>query len=293
MRIKDAIEKGRNLLIENNIEDSFIIVRQLLCKTLKVDKQYLIINDNKEIKKEEYELFMNYIEQIKKGMPLQYITNKQEFMRINFYVDKNVLIPQPDTEILVENVLKICENIKKQKEENKEEVRVLDLCTGSGAIAISLDSILKEKNINASVYASDISNEALEVAKKNNNLNNTNVKFINSNLFENIIEKEFDIIVSNPPYIRTDVIENELSKQVKEEPILALDGGIDGLDFYRKIISKANNFFNNSGYLCLEIGYDQKKEVINLLKENKEYIEIKAIKDLSNNDRCIIAKIKL
>ena len=293
MRIKDVIEKGRNLLIENNIEDSFIIARQLLCKTLKVDKQYLIINDDKEIKKEEYELFMNYIEQIKKGMPLQYITNKQEFMRINFYVDKNVLIPQPDTEILVENVLKICENIKKQKEENKEEVRVLDLCTGSGAIAISLDSILKEKNINASVYASDISNEALEVAKKNNNLNNTNVKFINSNLFENIIEKEFDIIVSNPPYIRTDVIENELSKQVKEEPILALDGGIDGLDFYRKIISKANNFFNNSGYLCLEIGYDQKKEVINLLKENKEYIEIKAIKDLSNNDRCIIAKIKL
>ena len=293
MRIKDVIEKGRNLLIENNIEDSFIIIRQLLCKTLKVDKQYLIINDDKEIKKEEYELFMNYIEQIKKGMPLQYITNKQEFMRINFYVDKNVLIPQPDTEILVENVLKICENIKKQKEENKEEVRVLDLCTGSGAIAISLDSILKEKNINASVYASDISNEALEVAKKNNNLNNTNVKFINSNLFENIIEKEFDIIVSNPPYIRTDVIENELSKQVKEEPILALDGGIDGLDFYRKIISKANNFFNNSGYLCLEIGYDQKKEVINLLKENKEYIEIKAIKDLSNNDRCIIAKIKL
>lgn len=297
MKIKEIIEKGRNILIKNNVEDSFIIVRQLLCKTLNVDKQYLVINDNEDVEKEKYELFNNYIEQIIKGMPLQYITNKQEFMGIEFYVNKNVLIPQPDTEILVENVLKICENIKETKEINKEEckekVKILDLCTGSGAIAISLDSILEGKNINANIYASDISNEALEVAMKNNNLNNTNIKFINSNLFENIKEKNFDIIVSNPPYIRTDVIENELSKQVKEEPIIALDGGIDGLDFYRKIISKAKTFLNNSGYLCLEIGYDQKKEVIDLLKENKEYTEIKVIKDLSNNDRCIIAKMKL
>ena len=127
------------------------------------------------------------------------------------------------------------------------------------------------------------------VAKNNNEKNNTNVRFIESNLFENIQEQKFNIIVSNPPYIRSDVI-NKLSKQVQNEPHLALDGGEDGLKFYKKIIEQACNYIEN-GYLILEIGYDQKEDVENLLKENKNYSEIKTIQDLSGNDRCVIAKV--
>ena len=188
------------------------------------------------------------------------------------------------------------------------------MCTGSGAIAISLDKILnknsEENNAeklkeeycncnkktvknqkcgNAIIFASDISSNALEVAKKNNESNGTNVKFVLSDLFENIEENKFNIIVSNPPYIRTDVIK-ELSRQVKHEPQIALDGGEDGLDFYRNIINEAPKYLNINGYLCLEIGFDQKESVINILKNTEKYCNIKAVKDLSGNDRCIIAQ---
>ena len=142
------------------------------------------------------------------------------------------------------------------------------------------------RNWNQKIFASDISLKALEVAKKNNAKNNTNVQFILSDLFQNIDEK-FDIIVSNPPYIKTKVI-NTLSKQVQNEPKLALDGGEDGLDIYRKIINQALAYLN--GYLCLEIGFDQKNEVTSLIKENKDYENIEQIKDFSGNDRCIICK---
>ena len=282
MKIKEVIEEGKNALSKNNIEDNVIITRELLAFVLGVEKQYLVIHLADELNAEDYIKFKENINKLINGKPLQYITNNQEFMGLNFFVNENVLIPQPDTEIIVEETLKKCKELLLKN----GKIKILDLCTGSGAIAVSLSIFLGDE---AEVFASDISTKALEVAKYNNGKNNTNVRFIESNLFKNIQEQKFNIIVSNPPYIRSDVI-NKLSKQVQNEPHLALDGGEDGLKFYKKIIEQSCNYIEN-GYLILEIGYDQKEDVENLLKENKNYSEIKTIQDLSGNDRCVIAKV--
>jgi len=279
MNIKQALEEAKNILKSNNFEDSNIIAKELLSYVLKKDKVYLTINSDTALTDTEYAEFTKYIEQIIDGKPLQYITQKQEFMGMEFFMNENVLIPQPDTEILVETVLDIC------KRYSNQSLRILDLCTGSGAIAISLSKIL-----NTQVFASDVSTKALEVAEKNNVLNNSKVEFIESNLFEQINGEKFDIIVSNPPYIKNEEIKL-LSKQVQNEPYIALAGGEDGLDFYRKIIDEAYKHINKNGYLCLEIGYDQKEDLIKLIKQNENYEYENCIKDLSNNDRCIIAKI--
>ncbi len=279
MNIKQALEEAKNILKSNNFEDSNIIAKELLSYVLKKDKVYLTINLDSDLTDIEYVEFTKYIEQIIDGKPLQYITQKQEFMGMEFFVNEDVLIPQPDTEILVETVLDIC------KRYSNQSLRILDLCTGSGAIAISLSKIL-----NTQVFASDVSTKALEVAEKNNVLNNSKVEFIESNLFEQINGEKFDIIVSNPPYIKNEEIKL-LSKQVQNEPYIALAGGEDGLDFYRKIIDEAYKHINKNGYLCLEIGYDQKEDLIKLIKQNENYEYENCIKDLSNNDRCIIAKI--
>lgn len=344
MRIIDALDDKIKLLKLNKIDDSSIIARELLCFIMHVDKTQLIIHEYDEIENDTFQEYSREIENIINGKPIQYITHNQEFMGLDFYVDENVLIPQPDTEILVEEVLKIAKNLEKSsvhntttkctkatekrkelveeiadeknmsKYEDDDKIQILDLCTGSGAIAISLDKILNknseednaeklkeeycncnkkavknQKCGNAIIFASDISLNALEVAKKNNESNKTNVRFVLSDLFENIEENKFDIIVSNPPYIRNDVIK-ELSRQVKHEPQIALDGGEDGLDFYRNIINEAPKYLNINGYLCLEIGFDQKESVINILKNTEKYCNIKAVKDLSGNDRCIIAQ---
>lgn len=279
MNIKQALEEAKNILKSNNFEDSNIIAKELLSYVLKKDKVYLTINLDNDLTDIEYDEFTKYIKEIIDGKPLQYITQKQEFMGMEFFVNEDVLIPQPDTEILVETVLDIC------KRYGKQSLRILDLCTGSGAIAISLSKIL-----NTQVFASDVSTKALEVAEKNNVMNNTKVEFIESNLFEQINGEKFDVIVSNPPYIKNEEIES-LSKQVQNEPYIALAGGEDGLDFYRKIIDEAYKHINKNGYLCLEIGYDQKEDLIKLIKQNENYEYENCIKDLSNNDRCIIAKI--
>lgn len=279
MNIKQALEEAKNILKSNNFEDSNIIAKELLSYVLKKDKVYLTINSDTALTDTEYAEFTKYIEQIIDGKPLQYITQKQEFMGMEFFMNENVLIPQPDTEILVETVLDIC------KRYGNQSLRILDLCTGSGAIAIPLSKIL-----NTQVFASDVSTKALEVAEKNNVLNNSKVEFIESNLFEQINGEKFDIIVSNPPYIKNEEIKL-LSKQVQNEPYIALSGGEDGLDFYRKIIDEAYKHINKNGYLCLEIGYDQKEDLIKLIKQNENYEYENCIKDLSNNDRCIIAKI--
>lgn len=282
MKIKEVIEEGKNVLSKNNIEDNVIVTRELLAFVLGVEKQYLVIHLADELNAEDYIKFKENINKLINGKPLQYITNNQEFMGLNFFVNENVLIPQPDTEIIVEETLKKCKELLLKN----GKIKILDLCTGSGAIAVSLSIFLGDE---AEVFASDISTKALEVAKYNNGKNNTNVRFIESNLFKNIQEQKFNIIVSNPPYIRSNVI-NNLPKQVQNEPHLALDGGEDGLKFYKKIIEQACNYIEN-GYLILEIGYDQKEDVENLLKENKNYSEIKTIQDLSGNDRCVIAKV--
>lgn len=274
LQVKEIYNKGKEILRNNNIDDETTKARILMCYVLNISKEQLIIRKEEQIKEDKKELFLSYIEQIKNGTPLQYIVNNQEFMKLNFYVDENVLIPRSDTEILVEEVI----------ENSLKEAKILDLCTGSGAIAISIAKYIE----NSKVFASDISNNAIKIAEQNAKFNNVDVKFIISNLFEDIIEKDFDIIVSNPPYIKDSIIET-LSADVKKEPIIALSGGEDGLDFYRRISKDAYEYLKNDGKLFLEIGYDQKEEVIEILK-NDNYKDIYCKKDLAGNDRVIVAK---
>lgn len=280
MNIKQIIIEKTKLLKDNNIENASNVARILLANLLNKSKEYLVINDKEELTEELLEKYDKYLKQIIAGYPLQYITHNQEFMRLNFYVDENVLIPQPDTEILVEEVIKICDNECKNK-----DIKILDLCTGSGAIAISLGKYIQ----NSEITAIDISKEALEVATKNAETNEVKIKFIKSNMFENISDK-YDIIVSNPPYIETKVI-SELPKEVQNEPRLALDGGEDGLNFYREIAKNAYKYLKTNGFLVIEIGYNQKDTVIEILSNETKYKNIECIKDLSNNDRVIKAQI--
>lgn len=279
MKIEELIEYGKKILNKNEVDDSSIISRELAEYILQLNRQEIVTNLEKEVKEEQKDRYYLALIEIIQGMPIQYITNTQEFMKLNFFVNENVLIPQPDTEILVEEVIKIAELESKTK--------ILDMCTGSGCIGVSLAYYLK----NAKITMSDISKNAIEIAKKNAKENKVleKTEFIKSDLFENIEEK-FDIIVSNPPYIETDVIKS-LSKQVQNEPKIALDGGKDGLLFYRKLIKEAPNFLNDNGYLCMEIGYNQKEEVMKLAKQEETFSKIEAIKDLSANDRVIICKI--
>lgn len=278
MTIKEMLSKGMIILKGNNVDSPKLKARLLLQYILKKPRQYLIVYDNKEVeKKEQWEYFVN-IEKLSNGVPLQHITHHQEFMKMDFYVDENVLIPRPDTEILVEETIKIAKKMNQPK--------ILDLCTGSGAIAISI-----AKNVpDAEVYAIDISQKALDVAKKNAKELDAKVKFIKSNLFDKMDKMKFDIIVSNPPYIKKDVI-NCLSKEVQKEPELALDGGIDGLDFYREITTQAIDYLKFGSYLCFEIGYDQKDEVFDIIKKQEHYSNTYCKKDLGGNDRVIVTQV--
>lgn len=212
------------------------------------------------------------------GKPLAYIIGNAEFYGRNFVVDENVLIPRPETELLVD---KLVQDINK----SKAKLNVLDLCTGSGAIGIT---IALETNTN--VLCSDISEGAIKVAERNNNNLNANIKLIQSDLFAEIFEK-FDIIVSNPPYIKSEDVLS-LDKEVRDfEPHLALDGGDSGLDFYKKIISEAPNYLKPNGKLYFEIGIGQSEDVKELMKNDFENIEV--IKDYNKIDRVIIGKLRV
>ena len=278
MTIKQTLAKGTIILKSNDIDSPKLKARLLLQYVLKKTRQYLIVYDNEEVgKKEQWEYFVN-IDKLTKGVPLQHITHTQEFMKMDFYVDENVLIPRPDTEILVEEVINIAKKMDKPK--------ILDLCTGSGAIAISI-----AKNVpNAEVYAIDISEKALNVASKNAQRLETKVKFIKSDLFKNLKNMKFDIIVSNPPYIKREVIET-LDKQVKDyEPYNALEGGVDGLDFYRAITKQAKEYLKKGGILAYEVGHDQSKDVSKLM-EMDGYTNIYTLKDLQQIDRVVIGTV--
>lgn len=280
MTIKQLLNKGMIMLKSNQIESPKIKARLLLQYVLDLKREQIIIYDNKEVTVTQEKVYMQNIEKIIKGIPLQHITNSQEFMKMNFFVNSDVLIPRPDTEILVEEVIKLGKE--------KRNPSILDLCTGSGAIAVSIAKYLP----NAKVYASDISPKALEVAKINAKSNEVfeKIEFINSDLFEKI-EGKFDIIVSNPPYIRTEVIK-KLDMEVQKEPILALDGGKDGLNFYRKIVEEAYSHLKYDSYLCFEIGYDQKEEVTEIVENAKVYTDTYCKKDLYGNDRIIVTRVK-
>ncbi len=280
MTIKELLNQAVIMLKNENIDAPKIKARMLLQATLKKSKEYLMIYDTKEVTTIERDRYIRNVKRLILGEPLQYITGRQEFMKLNFLVTKDVLIPRADTEILVEEVIKLAEGINNPT--------ILDLCTGSGAIAISLAKYVK----NVHICAVDISPKALQIAKKNAELNGVknNIEFIESNLFEKLKDKKFDIIVSNPPYIETETIRT-LSKDVQREPKLALDGGKDGLDFYRKISDSGYKFLNRQGFLCLEIGYNQRIAVKQILESKKRYVNIRCLRDLCENDRVIISQI--
>lgn len=281
MIIKEVLKSSIEEINKLNIEDASMKVKMLLSDILGKEKEYLLIHDNEELSQDVLDNFYAKLNRLKNEEPIQYILNKQEFMGFEFYVDENVLIPQPDTEILVEEVV----DISKKINNNSNELRVLDMCTGSGAIAISLSKLIE----NASVSASDISDGALNIAKENVIKNSVNIEFYKSDLFNDISKNvKFDIIVSNPPYIQTEVIKG-LSKEVQSEPFIALDGGEDGLVFYREIIKNAKDYIVEDGYLALEIGYDQKESVTNLLRENG-YKNIYSKTDLAGNDRVVVGQ---
>lgn len=280
MTIKEALSKGTIMLKNNNVESPKLKARLLLQYVLKQTRQYIIVYDNKEInKKEQFEYFVN-IEKLTTGVPLQHITHSQEFMKMDFFVDENVLIPRPDTEILVEETIKISKKITNPK--------ILDLCTGSGAISISIAKNVKD----ADIYAVDISEKALNIAKTNAKRLEVfdKIKFLKSDLFQNIEKTKFDIIVTNPPYIKKEDI-TYLSKEVQKEPLLALDGGVDGLDFYKKILNQSIDYLKFGSYICMEIGYDQKQDVLKIIQDIDKYVDTYSKKDLCGNDRIIVTKV--
>jgi release factor glutamine methyltransferase len=226
---------------------------------------------------DEMNKIMDAVSKRLKHIPLAYIFGKTNFFGYDFIVDENVLIPRLDTEILIEKVID-------EINSREEFVSVLDIGTGSGAIAITLS-----KETGAKLTAVDVSLKALEIAKKNAELNNANIEFIHSDLFDNISDFKFDIIVSNPPYIESSVIET-LDDEVRlNEPILALDGGEDGLEFYRKIINQAPGYLKANGKLFFEIGYNQGDSISNLMKE--KFANVQVIKDYLGNDRVVMGEM--
>ena len=272
--------KAFDLLKSSVIENVEYDIKAILTDTFGLDLNKFILDMDNEFEpdKDLEAKYLSRIEKRKMHIPLQYIINKQNFYGLDFYVDESVLIPRYDTENIVDRIVKDCK-------ENKC-LSVLDLCTGSGCIAVSLKKSGFER-----VYAADISDKALAVAKYNAKLNDADIIFLQGDLYENFPKEiRFDIIVSNPPYISTDEIAR-LEKQVRDfEPKLALDGGRDGLDFYKKIINLSKDFLNNKGRLYLEIGYDQSKDVVDLAKK-EGYDNIVIIKDLSGRDRGISMKV--
>ena len=280
MTIKEAITKGTVMLKGEDLDSPSVKARLLLQDTLNKSRQYLLVHDTDQVNDKDLKKYFINIEKVKQGTPIEHITHIKEFMKMNFYVNENVLIPRQDTEILVEEAIKIAKRINAKK--------ILDLCTGSGAIAVSIAKYVKDSE----VTATDISKEALRVAKKNatNNEVQNQITFIESDLFEKIANTKFDMIISNPPYIRKDIIK-KLTKDVQSEPIIALDGGYDGLDFYRKITNQAYEYLKFGGYLCLEIGYDQKKSVTELIELEEKYTNTYSKKDLYDNDRIIVTKV--
>lgn len=270
--LSEALAYGRSILSEAGISDAQTDAWQLLEHVCGCDRTYYFLHMEEELTIEQTARYKELIQKRAEHIPLQQITGIAYFMGLEFFVNEHVLIPRFDTEVLVEEVLKRIQG----------EAHILDMCAGSGCILLSL---LHEKRT-CTGTAADISQEALLVAKKNSERLGIEASFVQTDLFEHIEEK-YDIIVSNPPYIPSDVI-STLDVEVKEhEPILALDGMADGLYFYRRIIAQAAAFLKENGYLCFEIGYDQGKDVSALMQE-AGFEQVIVIKDLSGLDRVVI-----
>ena len=257
-------------------------VEILLQKSLgDVDRLYILLNLDKVLSEDEEKTFIKYINERLENRPIAYIVGNREFMGLDFYVKEGVLIPRPDTEILVEEVIELAKN--------KGNINILDIGTGSGAITVSLAKYLP----NAKITSVDIEDIPLEVGRINAKSNEVEdrIEFVKSNLFENIDkDMKFDIIVSNPPYIKREVVET-LDKQVKDyEPYTALEGGEDGLDFYREITKQSKSYLKEKGILAYEVGHDQSEDVSKLMIDGG-YTNIYTKKDLQGFERVVIGTI--
>lgn len=270
---RSAYEEASKKLQEQDIPDAKLDAWYLLEQVSGLTRAEYFLHQEEEMEEEAYIELERLLKLRMNHIPLQQITGNQEFMGLPFRVNEHVLIPRQDTEILVEEVLKV-----------SKDKSVLDMCTGSGCIIISIAKLGKIK----AAVAADISTEALLVAKENARENEAPVQFVKSDMFEEI-HQTFDIIVSNPPYIKTAEIQKLMPEVKEHEPYIALDGDTDGLKFYRIIAEKAGEFLNKDGYLFLEIGYDQGEAVKELLSLNG-FNDIRILKDLAGLDRVISAK---
>lgn len=282
MEIKELLRKGRDLIRHNSYANLQLEPVWVLSNLLNVDSTYIHLNLELEVSKEIEDEFLSIMEKRQEGYPLQYLLNEEEFMGLSFYLEEGVLIPRPETETMVEYIIDyINENFKGRK------INILEIGVGSGVIALT---IAKEFP-NAEIIGIDIGDLPIKISNINKErFKLNNVEFIQGDLFQPLevksINKKFHLIISNPPYIKDYKIQ-ELQKEVREfEPRLALDGGKDGLDFYRKISRKGKRFLKDSGMLIYEIGYDQGKEVKEILME-EDYTNISVLKDLEGKDRIV------
>ncbi|RKM62243.1 peptide chain release factor N(5)-glutamine methyltransferase [Butyrivibrio sp. CB08] len=276
MNYRSAYENAILELEKAGIAEAKLDARLLLERVCNTDHSALIAHPDRELTEKELSTYQEFIDRRSKREPVAYILGEWEFMGLSFNVSGDVLIPEQDSEFLVEEALRHFE----------DGMKVMDLCTGSGCIGLS---ILNFTN-NTTAVCTDISSEALVVARSNAEKLGLSdrVQFVETDIFPEAWEK-VDLIVSNPPYIASSVIET-LAPEVKDyEPRLALDGDEDGLTFYRRIIDKAPEYLFSSGYLIMEIGYDQADAVTALLEDSGRYHEIEVVRDFSGNDRVIKA----
>jgi release factor glutamine methyltransferase len=278
MKIETAIKQANIILKKNQIKSSLIDCEILISKAIDKNREFVILNLKNKIRDHEYINFKRLVNERKRGKPIAYLTGKKYFWKYEFDVNENVLIPRPDTEILIDQVLKIYKN--------KSKINFLDIGVGSGSILLS---ILKEKCefIGTGI---DVSNGSLNICKQNACKFNVNkrIKLYKSDI-DNFNLGKYDLIVSNPPYIKKLDLK-KLNKEVRDfEPTLALDGGLDGLSEIRKIIYKAPDLIKKNGRLIIEIAFNQKEEVKKILLDNGFFVEM-TIKDLAKNNRCIISK---
>lgn len=295
--LKELIEIGTQQLKNAGVSDAEIDAKELYCYMQGIDRVGLMLRWQEVLQDNQCEAYFKLIEERASRVPLQHITGRQEFMGLPFAVSENVLIPRQDTETMVEDALELISRGTLRGSEYVEGLKkncdILDLCCGSGAIGISLARNCQ----GAHVTCSDISEEALKVASSNAKLNECkSVKFVQSDMFDGlksrIGKKKYNLIISNPPYIKTAVI-NGLEPEVRDhEPMMALDGGADGLDFYKRIAAEADGYLKKNGVLMLEIGFDQKDAVKNLLKDSGKYEKVIGLSDLTGKDRIVCAVLK-
>ena len=286
--VKEMLTMGEKQLMDSDIADATRDCKILYCYMMDIPFSKIILEYQEVLQDRLCDKYFELIDRRSKGEPVQYIMGSQEFMGLEFIVNENVLIPRQDTETLVEDALEIINTGTLRG----EDMDVLDLCTGSGAIGVSLARIANKVN----VTCSDISEGAIKVAKENAQKHGVakSVKFEQGDLFKpfskHFRKQKFDMIISNPPYIKSSIIPTLQKEVCEHEPLSALDGGESGLDFYERIVSGVGSHLRKSGVLLLEIGHDQGEAVSGLLSRNGEFTSIRVLKDLANRDRIVFAK---